>query len=386
MNSKLVLKDGTEYEGISFGAEKSVNGEVVFATGMVGYPESLTDPSFRGQILVYTFPLIGNYGVPDKKFWESNKLQISALIVCNYNSTPSHYSAKQTLSAWLKKEGIPALEIKDTRGLTLKLRDHGVMLGKIVSSNSSLRGVPTSSELQGSGRHGNLVKTEIASTALAMTGAGFEDPNLRNLAAEVSTKKVFIVEPDKKAVKLKKLKTVVVIDCGNKNNIVKCLTKRGVKVIVVPWNANPLKLKNKIDGVLVSNGPGDPQMVKETIENVKLLLKKKVPTLGICLGHQILALAAGGTTYKLKFGHRAQNQPCVLSGSKKAYLTTQNHGFAVKKIPNGFKEWFYNANDETNEGIIHKSLPFMSVQFHPEATPGPVDTDWIFDEFIKTLK
>ena len=345
MTGKLILKDGTEFEGVSFGAPISTPGEVVFATGMVGYPESLTDPSFRGQILVYTYPLIGNYGVPDKKLWESDRLQISGLVVCNYNSTPSHYSSKLTLSDWLKKERIPALEIKDTRGLTLKLRDHGVMLGKIVLGKD---------------------KTD------------FEDPNLRNLVAEVSVKKPKTIGKGKK--------TVALIHCGEKSNIIRCLTERGLKVIVVPWDFNPLKLKEKIKGVVISNGPGDPAMAKATIENVKGLIAKKVPILGICLGNQILALAAGGTTYKLKFGHRGQNQPAVLQDGKKAYLTTQNHGFAVGKIPKGFKEWFYNGNDQTNEGIIHKSLPFMSVQFHPEANPGPWDTTWIFDEFLKKAK
>jgi carbamoyl-phosphate synthase small subunit len=345
MVGKLILKDGMVYEGKSFGAEKSVSGEVVFATGMVGYPESLTDPSFRGQILVYTYPLIGNYGVPDKKFWESSKIQVSGLIVCNYNDTPSHYSSRQTLAAWLKKEKIPALEIKDTRALALKLRTQGVMLGKISFDKDQ---------------------------------SDFEDPNTRNLVAEVSTKKSYIIGKGKK--------TVALIDCGTKFNIARSLAKRGLKVIVVPWDFNPLKLKNKLSGVIISNGPGDPQMAQETIENVKKMMAKQLPILGICLGNQILALAAGGNTYKLKFGHRGQNQPAVLSGTKKAILTTQNHGFAVGKIPAGFKEWFYNANDNTNEGIIHKTLPFMSVQFHPEATPGPTDADWIFDEFLKKAK
>ncbi len=344
MNGKLVLKDGSVYEGASFGADNSASGEVVFATGMVGYPEGITDPSFRGQILVMTYPLIGNYGVPDKKFWESSKMQISGLIVCNYIDTPSHHSSRQTLSQWLKKSGVPALEIKDTRGLTQKLRTHGVMLGKV---------------------------------AFGKDDGDFQDPNLRNLVAEVSCKKPYTIGSGKKS--------VVLIDCGAKLNIARSLAKRGLKVIVVPWNTDVTKLKQKISGVVISNGPGDPTMADATIANVKKILAKKIPTFGICLGNQILALASGGTTYKLKFGHRGQNQPAVLAGTKKAILTTQNHGFAVGKIPKGFKQWFYNANDKTNEGIIHKTLPFMSVQFHPEATPGPTDADWLFDYFLEKI-
>jgi carbamoyl-phosphate synthase small subunit len=372
MNSKLILKDGTEYKGKSFGAEKNISGEVVFCTGMVGYPESLTDPSFRGQILVFTYPLLGNYGVPDKKFWESGKIQTAGIIVCNYNETPSHYLSKQSLSDWLKKSGVPALEIKDTRGLTLKLRDKGVMLGKINFDTKTIQRASASEPEE------SLKSKRKGSFASALDGKdGFEDPNLRNLVAEVSTKKPYTIGSGKK--------TVALIDCGSKRNIAQSLVDRGLKVVVVPWDYDPLKLKNKLSGVVISNGPGDPTQVKQTILNVQKLFKKKMPILGICLGNQILALAAGGKTYKLKFGHRGQNQPCVLKGTKTCLLTTQNHGFAVGKIPSGFKEWFYNANDKTNEGIIHKTLPFMSVQFHPEATPGPTDADFVFDEFIKRL-
>ncbi len=369
--AKLLLKDGSEYIGESFGAEKSIAGEVVFATGMVGYPESLTDPSFLGQILVYTYPLVGNYGAPDKKFWESDGIKVSGLIVCNYNATPSHWQSRQTLSQWLKKEKIPALEIKDTRGLTQKLREHGVMLGKMTFDRMSLRGVhPTKQSLY----RGN----KIASDALAMTQTDFYDPNLENLVAKVSTKKIIQSGGGKKA--------VVLIDCGAKRNIARCLEKRGLTVVTVPWDFDPTKLKQEFKAAVISNGPGDPGMNKPTIANIQKLMKKKYPILGICLGNQLLALAAGGATYKLKFGHRSQNQPCVLSGSKKCYLTTQNHGYAVGKIPKGFKEWFYNANDNTNEGIIHQKMPWMSVQFHPEATPGPVDTEWVFDYFLKKVR
>ncbi|MDQ5954501.1 MAG: carbamoyl-phosphate synthase small subunit [Patescibacteria group bacterium] len=348
--AKLVLKDGTEYVGKSFGKDTSMSGEVVFATGMVGYTEAITDPSFAGQILVFTFPLIGNYGVPKKEDWESKKIQVSGLIVSTYNDTPSHHSSVMSLGNWLKEQNIPALEIKDTRELTQKLRMKGVMLGKITCDNKKIE---------------------------------FRNPDLENLVAQVSTKNIEIYSND---IENKKQKIIVLIDCGAKQNIVRRLVARGLRVVVVPWDTDVTKLDFPFSGVVISNGPGNPMKVGKTISNVKKIMAKKIPILGICLGNQILALASGGKTYKLKFGHRSQNQPCVISGTKKGYLTTQNHGFAVGKIPNGFKEWFYNANDKTNEGIIHKSLPFMSVQFHPESSPGPLDTDWIFDYFLKKIK
>ena len=341
---KLVLKDGSKFEGNSFGAPKSISGEVVFATGMVGYPEAFTDPSFRGQILVMTFPLIGNYGVPKKESWESDQIQISGLVVSNYIDTLSHHAMKETLGEWLKSSGVPAIEIKDTRMLTEKLRDEGVTLGKILAGKNSVK---------------------------------LEDPNDRNLVKEVSTKKIISYGEGKK--------TIVIIDCGEKRNMVRRLLARGLKVVVVPWDTDVTKLDFSFDAVLISNGPGDPKKVSETIKNVKKIIKKGIPTFGICLGNQILTLALGGNTYKLKFGHRSQNQPVVESTTKKCYLTTQNHGFAVNKIPKGFTEWFYNANDKTNEGIIHKTLPFMSVQFHPESSPGPLDTDWVFDFFLDRI-
>lgn len=355
MKGKLVLEDKTSIEGISFGNQTSTAGEVVFSTGMVGYPESLTDPSYAGQILVLTYPLIGNYGVPDKRYFESEKLQIAGLIVSNYIDTPSHFQSKRTLAQWLTDEQIPALEIKDTRFLTQKLRTKGTILGKIVFDQfDKAQSIP------------------------------FYDPNKENLVEKVSIKKITIEENNDK-------KTILFIDCGAKRNITRCLLKRGVRVITVPWSFDPFSsihpkgVNINFDAIVVSSGPGDPKMADKTIETIRKALSKNIPTLGICLGHQLLALAAGGDTKKLKFGHRSQNQPCILEGSNRCFITTQNHGFAVTKIPKGFKPWFTNANDGTNEGLIHKNIPFMSIQFHPEASPGPTDTEWIFDYFLKRI-
>ncbi len=348
---KLILEDGSEFEGISFGAEKEMAGEVVFSTGMTGYPESLTDPSYKGQILILTYPLIGNYGVPDKKYWESSGIKVSGLIVSNYIDTPSHFQSKMTLSQWLKKENIPALEITDTRFLTQKIRAKGTMLGKIIFKKN----------------------------------INFYNPDTENLVAQVSTKKIIEQGSGKK--------TIILIDCGAKQNIERCLIKRGLTVITVPWDFDPFDLRSHLEGgklnfdaMVISNGPGDPKKADKTILNIKKVLQRRIPTLGVCLGNQLLALAAGGDTQKLKFGHRSQNQPCLLEGSDRCYITTQNHGFAVNKIPKGFSPWFTNANDGSNEGIIHNTLPFMSVQFHPEANPGPVDTEWIFDYFLKKVR
>jgi len=343
MKAKLILKNDLQIEGQSFGYEEAKSGELVFSTGMVGYPEFLTDPSYEGQILVLTYPIIGNYGVPDKRFWESSRIHVAGLVVNQYVDTPSHFQSKKTLSQWLKEEKIPALEIKDTRLLTQILRDEGVQLAKIV------------------------FKDEI----------NFYDPNKDNLVDRVSAKKVEKTGEG--------LKTVVLIDCGVKENIKRSLLKRNVRLITVPWDFDIFNLKEKFDGVVVSNGPGDPKMCQATIKTVKKVLEKRMPLLGICLGNQILALAAGGDTYKMKFGHRGQNQPCFEVETGRCYITTQNHGFAIGKIPDDFIPWFINANDQTNEGIIHKKYPFMSVQFHPEACPGPTDTEWIFDKFLSYL-
>lgn len=339
--AKLILEDGSTYHGEIFSGKKSVAGEVVFSTGMVGYPEALTDPSYKGQILILTYPIIGNYGVPDKKYFESENLQVSGLIVSQYINTPSHPQSIETLSDWFKKENIPLIQVKDTRLLTKTIRTKGAMLGKIIVDK-------------------NL---------------NFYDPDKENLVGQVSIKKSQLYGGGRKK--------IVLIDCGSKKNIIRNFVKRGVSLLVVPWNFNPLEKNIKFDALVISNGPGDPKMAGQTINTIQKALKIDLPILGICLGNQLLTLAAGGDTYKLKFGHRSQNQPCTLIGSERCFITTQNHGFAVGKVPKNFKPWFMNANDGTNEGIIHSKKPIMSVQFHPEATPGPTDTNWIFDYFLR---
>ncbi|MCL4353176.1 glutamine-hydrolyzing carbamoyl-phosphate synthase small subunit [Patescibacteria group bacterium] len=375
MKGTLILEDGSHFEGLSFGFLSSSAGEVVFSTGMVGYPQSLTDPSYKGQILILTYPIIGNYGVADKKYWESEGIKAAGLIVSNYIDTPSHFLSKETLSDWLKREKIPAIEINDTRFLTQKIREKGTMLGKIV------------------------IKGDIE----------FYDPNKENLLPKVCANQIRVLEPEafvyhapgpsfaQNPANHKKI-TVLLIDCGAKRNIIRSLLKRGVRVITVPWDRDPFsdtqpamprtltqEGKPVFDAIVVSNGPGNPQMADKTINTIAKALKRQIPILGICLGHQLLTLALGGGTGKLKYGHRSQNQPCILSKSKKCFITTQNHGFYVNRIPNNFRAWFTNANDGTNEGIIHKNLPIMSVQFHPEANPGPMDTEWVFDYFLERL-
>lgn len=372
MTADLILEDKSQFEGISFGGSKSIAGEVVFSTGMMGYPESLTDPSYKGQILVLTYPLVGNYGVPEKKYWESDRIMVSGLVVSNYIDTPSHIQNQKTLAEWFREENVPLLEIKDTRLLTQKTRDRGSMLGKILFDKK----------------------------------IDWYDPNNDNLVASVSISKITVQTPprlnlqtDRKSkpfqgstLKSHKNKTILLIDCGAKFNIQRALLKRGITVITVPWDYTPFDYSNnrrdsidRFDGIIISNGPGDPKMADKTIQTIQKSLENNIPTLGICLGHQLLSLAGGGDTKKLKFGHRSQNQPCIMNESKRCYITTQNHGFAVDKIPSGFKSWFTNANDNSNEGIIHTKKPFMSVQFHPEATPGPTDTEWIFDCFLERI-
>ncbi len=355
-NVYLRLENGKIFTGYSFGKFGESDGEVVFTTGMTGYPESLTDPSYSGQILVFTYPLIGNYGIP--KFsknihgkFESDKIQVRGMIVSNYSSNYSHFDAEISLAQWLKENNIPGIYGIDTRELTKVLRTKGVMLGKIITEN---------------------VKSEF----------GIIDPNSTNLAGEVCIKKPRIYKPEKKKAK----KKILLIDCGVKNNIIRNFLKRGAEVMRVPYDYNPLKSQYDFDGIFVSNGPGDPKVCTPTIENLRNSFKLGVPIFGICLGSQILALSGGADTFKLKFGHRSQNQPCIETNGR-CYITSQNHGYAVerKSLPKDWEEWFYNNNDGTNEGIKHKTKPFFAVQFHPESSPGPNDTGWLFDMFMDMM-
>jgi len=362
----LILENGDQFEGQSFGFEGNSSGEVVFNTSMTGFELSLTDPSYYGQILTFTFPLVGNFGVPDSerdeygllKFFESEKIWPFGVIMTNASENFSHHRAVQSLENFLKKQKIPAITCIDTRKLTKILRDKGSLLGQIVIDKKAKL---------------NTIK----------------DPNQENLVDKVSIKKTKIYTP--KNFK----KTILLIDTGVKNNIIRCFLKRKIRVVQVPWDT-VLKDFNfkinqqniKINGLFLSNGPGDPKKVFSKITaNISLALEKNIPIFGICLGNQILSLALGGNTYKLPYGHRGVNQPVQNLENEKCFITSQNHGFAVdeKKLPKDFKVWFKNLNDGSVEGIKHIKKPIFSVQFHPEACPGPQDTEFLFDEFLKNL-
>lgn len=351
MPAKLVLEDGSELSGFSFGALRSAAGEVVFNTAMTGYPESLSDPSYQGQILVATYPLIGNYGVPRlvrthglTDHFESDRLQVTGLVISDYSFQYSHWNAERSLSDWMIEQGVPGIYGIDTRLLTMRIREQGALLGKIV-----IGGDP-----------------------------GFRDPNRENLVERVSVNAP--VEHGSGRYR------ILLVDCGTKNNIIRCLLRRDATVVQVPWN-HPLN-EESFDGVVLSNGPGDPKMCIETIKNLQDLLRKDHPVFGICLGSQLMALAAGADTYKLKYGHRSHNQPVRMEGTTRCFITSQNHGYAVdtKTLPKGWEPWFLNLNDDTCEGLRHRSKPFSAVQFHPEASAGPVDTEFLFDEFMLQVK
>jgi carbamoyl-phosphate synthase small subunit len=337
----------------------------------------MTDPSYRGQILTFTYPLIGNYGVPSEEKndygfsenFESENIHVRGIIVTQVSDDHSHHKAVSSLQRWMEHHNIPGITGIDTRALTKKLREHGVMLGRIT---------------QGEG--------------VSITGKGkIEDPNERNLVSEVSCKEVITYKPNPVPLNTKPV-SLICYDCGVKRNILRSWLSRGVTVHRVPWDYDLASSDLKYDAVFISNGPGDPKKCDKTIENIKWCIEKQIPTFGICLGNQLLSLAIGGDTYKLKYGHRGCNQPCieVESGKwkvekdrngPKCIITSQNHGFAVdgEKLPAGWEVWWKNANDDTVEGIKHESGKFFSVQFHPEAMPGPEDANYLFDEFLGVL-
>jgi carbamoyl-phosphate synthase small subunit len=363
----LILEDGSEFSGWSFGKANSVAGEVVFSTGMTGYPQSLTDPSFHGQILVSTYPLLGNYGVPVERktlspyfdeygiplHFESGHIQASAFVVSENCEEPSHFACGSTLSAWLEKEQIPAICGVDTRAITKRLREEGVMRGKIIVEG-----------------HGDV---------------DFASGDVYNPVAGVSCRELAVYTPKTALMRTadgERLLRIALIDCGVKANILRCLLSRGVELVRVPWNYDMRELD--YDGIFLSNGPGDPKTCGKTIASLRRAFSVKKPVFGICLGSQLMALAAGGDTYKLPYGHRSQNQPCADVETERCYITSQNHGYAVRaeSLPLGWEPWFVNVNDGTIEGIRSTDGLFSAVQFHPEGCPGPRDTEFLIDRFL----
>ena len=350
---QLLLDDGSVFHGKSFGYEKATAGEVVFNTAMTGYPESLTDPSYSGQLMVLTYPLVGNYGVPPRTFeanglatfMESEKIHAEAIIVSDYSFEYSHWNAVESLGSWLKDEKVAGIYGIDTRELTKLLREKGSMKGKIVFD--------------------------------AADEIDFVDPNLINQVDIVSCKEVITYGNGSKK--------VVLVDCGVKHNIIRCLLKRDVTVIRVPWNYDFTNME--YDGLFISNGPGDPDTCEAAVINIRKAMERNTPICGICMGNQLLAKAGGASIYKLKYGHRSHNQPVRMVGTERCFITSQNHGYAVDNntLSAEWEPLFINMNDGTNEGIRHKSKPYFSAQFHPEAASGPTDTEFLFDEFVNML-
>ncbi len=351
LKARLILENGSEFNAFSFGFPKSVAGELVFNTAMTGYPESLTDPSYKGQILLSTYPLIGNYGVPKTtmengllKHFESEKIHISGLVISDYSFEYSHWNAGQSLGKWLIDNEIPAIFGVDTREITKILRESGCMLAKLVIKNDDPE---------------------------------WYDPNADNLVDQVSTKEIIKYGNGRYKIML--------VDCGVKYNIIRSLLKYDTTVIRVPWDYD--YTNDDYDGLFISNGPGDPAVCKPAIANLESSLNKDKPIFGICLGSQLLGIASGASTYKLKYGHRSHNQPVIEYQTKKCYITSQNHGFAVdqQKLAADYVPYFINLNDQTCEGIRHKSKAVFATQFHPEASGGPTDTAFLFEKFIQSV-
>jgi carbamoyl-phosphate synthase small subunit len=365
--AKLMLEDGTIFDGIGFGYPSGIAGEVVFNTGMVGYTETLTDPSYRGQILCLTYPLVGNYGVPSydikdeyglPKFFESDRIQVKGLIIHDLSDIASHWSCTKTLDQWLYEEKVPGIYNIDTRELTKKLRVHGVMMGVIIVSENAI--------------NESLLKKMLASARYE--GLNFMPEVSTNGAQEYGDKSK---------------DCVVVLDTGVKYSIIRNIMRTGYRVVRLPWHVTyEQTMSYNPKGVVISNGPGDPKVCTSTIKTASKLIDTSTPTLGICLGNQILALAGGANTYKLRFGHRGQNKPCVNMRNNQVYVTSQNHGYGIDPkslAKTGFKVWFSNADDNTVEGFEHKSKPIIAVQFHPEASPGPYDCMFVFDRFREII-
>ncbi len=366
----LMLQDGRYFQGIGFGATKIVSGELVFNTMTgAGYLETLTDPSYWGQIVIMTHPLIGNYGIPPwekdnfgiTKHFESDSIKVTGYVVNECCKHPSHYQSVKTLDEFLTEQNVPGIEWIDTRAITKIIREEGVQVGVLAVYD-----------------HGEKLNIE----ELKQLASEAEDPNLRNLASEVSTKDVMIHKP------LNPIGKVVLLDMGVKLNILRSLIHRDLEVIVVPYNYTYEQIMSfNPNGVFISNGPGDPAIYESAIEVSRKLIENSIPTMGICLGNQILALGAGGSSYKLKYGHRGGNKTVINTQSQKCYITSQNHGFCVKNFEKGgFKENLRNIDDQSNEGIEHKSKPIFAVQFHPEACPGPLDSLYLFDKFVENMR
>ena len=381
-NVTLILDDGTCFRGQSFGYEKPVAGEVVFNTAMTGYPESLTDPSYAGQLMTLTYPLVGNYGVPPftiegnglATFMESEKIHAEAIIVSDYSENYSHWNAVESLADWLKREHVPGITGIDTRELTKVLSEHGVMMGRIVFDDAMDNG---EWKMDNYGEVNYVDRVSCKDIIVYAAGESKTFP--------VSTPKEEL--NSQLSIFHSQLKKVVLVDCGVKINILRCLLRRGVEVVRVPWDYDFNGLE--FDGLFISNGPGDPDTCDAAVQNIrKAMQNERLPIFGICMGNQLLSKAGGARIYKLKYGHRSHNQPVRMVGTDRCFITSQNHGYAVDNNTLG-ADWeplFVNMNDGSNEGIRHKRNPWFSAQFHPEAASGPTDTEFLFDEFVNLLK